>query len=149
MKEKYLLTEITQSAVIIHKKKVLILSLTNYPGKWVFPGGRINQGEHWVAWLKREVKEEIGVEKLLVQNILALDNWETKISNQMWIFYYCTLSSNIITLSEEHDDMRRVSIQDNLEDIDFFHPFLRKIISYILLHQDQLTNEFISKEFNK
>jgi hypothetical protein len=33
----HLLAEITQAAVIVNNNKVLALSLSKYPDKWVFP----------------------------------------------------------------------------------------------------------------
>lgn len=32
-----------------------------YPGKWMFPGGRIEEGEKPFDALKREMKEELGI----------------------------------------------------------------------------------------
>lgn len=33
-----------------------------YPGKWAFPGGKLEKGQTILETLKREVKEEVGLE---------------------------------------------------------------------------------------
>ena len=78
MSDQHLLAEITQSAVIFYNGKILVLELTNFPWKRVFPGGRINQWEYWLEGLKRELKEEIGIEKFEVNNVISIDNWDFK-----------------------------------------------------------------------
>ncbi len=55
-------TAIGCRGVIIHEEKVL---LTNDPTKkrgWVFPGGKMKDGELPEACVKREVKEETGID---------------------------------------------------------------------------------------
>ncbi len=54
-------------AIIVHEGKVLILREAEYDegtntGKWDVPGGRINPEEPFLEGLKREVREESGLE---------------------------------------------------------------------------------------
>ncbi len=34
----------------------------NYPGKWIYPGGKVEKGEDAIQGLLREIKEETGLE---------------------------------------------------------------------------------------
>ena len=143
MSDQHLLAEITQSAVIFYNGKILVLELTNFPWKRVFPGGRINQWEYWLEGLKRELKEEIGIEKFEVNNVISIDNWDTKKWSQMGMFYSCTIWENKVLLSSEHSNYRRVGINDNLDEIDFYHPFLRKLVNYVMNNQGNINGKYL------
>ena len=53
-------------ALIVKDKKILMEKRRTdkiaYPGMWGFPGGRIKEGEKSFEALKRELKEELGIE---------------------------------------------------------------------------------------
>ena len=52
-------------AIIEHHQKVLCAQRStkmNLPLKWEFPGGKVEEGEDLEGCLKREIKEELGVE---------------------------------------------------------------------------------------
>ncbi len=56
---------VTQKALIEHNGKILLVQYpdgTSLAGKWDLPGGRVHKGESAVEGLRREVKEEIGVD---------------------------------------------------------------------------------------
>lgn len=59
------------TAVIKNKNKVLIVKRNSnevaHPGKWAFPGGKVEKGETIIDALKREVLEEVGLE---------IDDWK-------------------------------------------------------------------------
>ncbi len=56
------------SALVKNKKgdRVLVIKRSKneiaYPGKWAFPGGKVEPGERIIDTLKREVMEEAGLE---------------------------------------------------------------------------------------
>ncbi len=54
------------AGIIWHKGKILIAQRlktdSTFPGKWEFPGGKIEPGEHPMDALKRELKEELNLE---------------------------------------------------------------------------------------
>jgi ADP-ribose pyrophosphatase YjhB (NUDIX family) len=51
-------------SIIIHQSKILIVKRANEPAKglWSVPGGVVELGEHLHEAVKREVKEETGLE---------------------------------------------------------------------------------------
>ena len=54
------------TAIIKNKNKFLVVKRGNneiaYPGKWAFPGGKVEKGQNIFETLRREVFEEVGLE---------------------------------------------------------------------------------------
>ena len=73
--------------------KILVMKMKS-TGKYTFPGGGIEKGETFVAALKREIQEEIGIETTeeeffaVQENFFFYDPW-----NEAWhsllFFYTC------------------------------------------------------------
>lgn len=59
-KEKFRI-RVSAYAVIMHESKLLLVN-TRTSGKWFFPGGEVEIGETLEDAIKREVKEETGIE---------------------------------------------------------------------------------------
>ncbi len=85
-------------------------------GKWQFPGGRINPGEHFLDGLKREVMEETGL-TIEPGDPLFVSEWFPVIKGQqnhiVAIFFACMAARDTqeadVRLSEEHDVYRWVT----------------------------------------
>ncbi len=61
-KEEHFIGKVTLKALITQNGKVLITRDARDPDIWELPGGRMNVGETLEQGLKREIKEELGVE---------------------------------------------------------------------------------------
>lgn len=76
-------------------------------GKYQVPGGRIEPGESFFDGLKREVKEETGLEVSIGQPVFVSE-WYPTIRGQpnhiIAIFVACTTTLKMIKLSIEHND---------------------------------------------
>ena len=84
-------------------------------GKYHLPGGRVNPGEHFLDGLKREVKEETGLDVEVVRPV-HVDEWRPVIKGTphqiVCTFFHVRATYNEVTLSEEHDKAVWVSIDD-------------------------------------
>jgi len=61
----------TVDAIIVHNGKFLLLKRNNPPvkGEWWLPGGRIRKGEQLEGAVKREVREETGLECNVIRQV--------------------------------------------------------------------------------
>lgn len=74
------------AAIIIYEGKVLIAQRANnqkLAGKWEFPGGKVESGETPEECLKREIKEELGinieVDEFFGKSVYRYDTGEIKL----------------------------------------------------------------------
>lgn len=73
------------------------------PGKWEFPGGKIDPGESPEECLHREIQEEIGVEIRIAQSLQPCTHQYPSFTITLLPFV-CSLEKGELTL-HEHEDM--------------------------------------------
>ena len=104
------------AAIFINEDRVLAMKRAAHkplPGKWEFPGGKIEHSESAEEALIREIKEELDVDihdlELFDHSITRLPDWEVELS--------CFLVQTDIfpTESTDHDEMRWLDKKDLLE----------------------------------
>jgi 8-oxo-dGTP diphosphatase len=99
-------------AFIIYRGKILLLREssaykdgTNL-GRYDVPGGRVIPGQVFHKNLKREIKEETGLE-VKVGRPFHVGEWRPKIQGERWqivgTFFECLSDSDGVVLSEDHD----------------------------------------------
>ena len=102
-------------AIIEHAESGLILLLKRsqnvafLPGVWEDIGGRLKQFEEPEDALRREVREESGLEIEIIRpiNIFHLFHGERTADNEMIIItYWCSSHCEHVVLSHEHSDYR-------------------------------------------
>jgi len=110
-------------AFIVKDGKVLILSESRKkdtgtnPGKFDFPGGKIERGEKPEMALFREVREEIGL-KIEIIKPFHIEEWQPVVHGEQWqivgVYYECRLKDNEapVQISHEHSSFEWIEIKD-------------------------------------
>lgn len=103
---------IATKAFITFQDKILILRESNKysegtnSGRYDVPGGRLTLGEHFLEALKREVKEETGLD-IEINKPFFVNEWRPKVKDEEWqivgMFFECQANSDKIILSQDHD----------------------------------------------
>jgi 8-oxo-dGTP diphosphatase len=95
------MTEVT-CAIIVKQQLVLVTQRSHqmpHPLKWEFPGGKIKEGETAESCIKREIKEELGVD-LIIERPLPYVTYSYDSHTIILIPFLCTLGEGPISLSE-------------------------------------------------
>jgi 8-oxo-dGTP diphosphatase len=91
----------------------------NYlPGIWEDMGGRIKHFEEPEEALRREVREETGLEIEILKPLAVFHDYygdKTAENELLIITYWCKAKSDQVVLSEEHTEYRWVSPEKALE----------------------------------
>jgi 8-oxo-dGTP diphosphatase len=89
-------------ALILHQNKILAAqrsSQMSHPGKWEFPGGKCEQDETLEACIKREIREELGIEIQIMHALSAHSHQYADKKIQLWPFL-CSWSGGQLQASE-------------------------------------------------
>jgi len=113
--------QVAMKGVIVHDSRVLILreSATygdgTQRGRYHMPGGRINPGENFEDGLRREIKEETGLE-VKVEYPIYVGEWRPVIRGVphqiVATFLVCKSKTDKVRLSSEHDDYKWIDPRD-------------------------------------
>jgi 8-oxo-dGTP pyrophosphatase MutT (NUDIX family) len=75
--------------------------------RWQAVGGRLEKGEKLEEGLRRETKEETGIEDLEVGKVIHVDEWfakpEGELKHIVALFFLCKTHTRSIILSDEHE----------------------------------------------
>ena len=111
---------------IVKDNKLLVIkrrpSDVQKPSIWEIPGGRLELGENPFEGLRRETKEETGLD-IEVLNPLTVRHF-TRDDNQRitMIIFYCKPITSEVNLSEEHTDFEWLDLSSCKEKLaEFFH----------------------------
>ena len=99
--------KVAKVIIINLDEQVLMLKRSSYvdkfAGEWDLPGGHIQLGEEFEVGMRREVKEETGLDVGECTFIEKIDNLS---------FYYCDYNDKPIKLSHEHTKFRFFAKKD-------------------------------------
>jgi mutator protein MutT len=94
-------------AIIINDKKVLLVKRNRepYKGKWMFPAGFVDYGEHPKDTLVREVKEEVGLKvvKASLFDVLQITD-DPRSPSHFGFFYKATIGKGIINNFDKEEN---------------------------------------------
>jgi 8-oxo-dGTP diphosphatase len=118
-------------ALIEKNGRILLIKRSSkedvYSNEWDIPGGKLKFGENPVNGLKREVKEETGLE---VEVIKPLDVWtffkNNKKTQVIGITFFTKVVSGKVRLGKEHTDFKWIPP----EEIDKYsiHEGIKKLV---------------------
>ena len=113
------------AAVIIREGSVFVTRRgphKNMPGKWEFPGGKVESTELPENALVREIKEELGIAITVVS---PFDRSVTRVDDSLIDLetYFCELANDEPKSSSDHDQMMWIKIR-NLCQLEFAMPDL-------------------------
>ncbi len=108
-----IIQKVATRAVIINREgKVLIIKESGkykdgtQIGRWDLPGGKVNIMEDWQDGLKREVREEVGLE-IEIGKPLYVGEWRPTVHGVQFqiigVFLKCTPKNEDVKLGEDHD----------------------------------------------
>jgi len=102
-----------KSFIVNDKNELLLIKrpedVPHCPGVWEVPGGRLNKEEDPFEGLKREVKEETGIE-IDIKNPLKVHHFTRQDSQKItMITFLCKPITTNIVLSKEHVDYEWIS----------------------------------------
>ncbi|MEN2282386.1 (deoxy)nucleoside triphosphate pyrophosphohydrolase [Algoriphagus sp. SE2] len=105
-------------AIIIHQNKILVAkrsSTMSQSGYWEFPGGKVETDESMEACLKREIREELGLE-IKIKSKLKSSVFEYSPEKVIQLFpFVCDWKSGDLEILE-HEKVSWVAIEE-LEDL--------------------------------
>ena len=117
---------VSVAALVTNEKNEILLVNSPWRG-WEYPGGLIEPGESFEAALKREVREEAGVEIEITGFVGICKNVERNIVN---IDFTARYTGGELTTSEESTEVGWFSVEKAFEIITF--PLTKKRLSNML-----------------
>ena len=139
-----IIQRVATKALIVNDGQVLILREANtYEegtniGRYGLPGGRVKPGEAWEDALKREVREETGLD-IEIGQPLYVGEWRPIIEGVphqiVAIFFRCKALGTDVRLSDEHDDYQWADPTTAAEQYDFMPPDDLVITAHLAAHQ--------------
>lgn len=104
MTEEPLKATVSQRAVLFRGDDEILVVRRASDGGWELPGGRLDVNESTVEGLRREVKEETGLD-VAIRRPIYTTSWRNDRGNGRYgVYYYCLAESESVSLSHEHTD---------------------------------------------
>ena len=126
--------------------KILIVKRAEhdtYPGQWEFPGGGVEFGEEPYKGLKREIKEEVGLDVQIICPVYVgtFSSRHSKIPTQyVDIVFFCKIDGEeTVTLSHEHQEYRWI----NFDEIDTIEKITDKVSIALKVIKDHAFLSFL------
>lgn len=122
---------ITQNVILEDTENKILILRHKRSGKWLLPGGKIKEGEQWRGALKREIVEETGIEKYVIERILDVDSFILNGAHYYVITFICKTKNNEVKLSDEHDEYAWIKNFKETASYKFWHQdIVRRIKIY-------------------
>lgn len=145
------LRPITRAIIFDQDKKLLLLARNRDAKFWYPPGGGWEfKNEHLLNGLKREIKEETGIEEVEIKNLLFVQEFkeseDKKYLELFWLVEANSNNHNIDHLDEDPDGMveeLKWFEQEELQDLKVFPQELKEIFWDKELYKETTFNPFL------
>ncbi|MDO8529762.1 MAG: NUDIX domain-containing protein [bacterium] len=127
--EKFEYFMVGQKSALIRDGKCLIVESAAMPGFWELPGGRINKGEFKEPALRREIKEEIGLNEFDILGIVDYDIFYNKDANAAFCVTVHLIKNDLdeIILSDESLQYKWIT-ETEIGDYNYYRGFYSELI---------------------
>jgi len=120
-------------ALIIKDNSALLIKRrptdVHKPSQWDIPGGRLEKGEDPYTGLRREAREEVGMDIIIIAPV-AVQHFTREDGQQIALtIFLCTTDAKDIELSEEHTEYKW---QATDEPLDVFPEWIQKALLIIM-----------------
>jgi len=134
-KESVRTIKIAVGGLVFYDGKILLCRSPKWSKKWVIPGGGMEWGESVTDTVKREIKEETGLEveaKSIgtVRTVTDPKEFKKEGYHFLMIDVACDANSADVKLNEEHDRYKWVSIEEALK-MDLLNCTRDAIVAYL------------------
>ena len=124
--------QIGVKAIIEKNNEILLIKRSekyeHLKDAWDIPGGRLEFGEEPEDGLKREIKEETGLQLKEIKHILdASTVFKNEEKHIVRITYLCTVEEGITKISNEHTHIEWIP-KEELKKLEFNDKILKKVI---------------------
>jgi 8-oxo-dGTP diphosphatase len=130
MSDEHFERAVTQKAVLFRPDGDVLLVAPAGDGEatgWSIPGGRLEVGETTAEGLRRELREETGLDALVRQPVLTTTRaWRDSEGALFAVVYACETDGGTVSLNHELDDYAWLSVSETREAVD--HEFLAAAI---------------------
>lgn len=117
------------------------LSKAEAPGLWETGSGRVEQGESPVQAVRREAREETGLDVEVLDPLDAFHFYRGPTREEtIAITFHCRARAGSVVLSSEHDDARWVPIED-LTGLDHVPAWVRHSLHTFLARRGRPNDE--------
>ena len=126
-----MVTKIGEYGIIINEKREFFMlrfsKITEPNETWIFPGGRLDQGESAGLGLAREIQEETGITAEILSPC-HVSTWGDGREQRYAVFFVCKAKKDQpVQLSGEHQEYRWFSY-DSIDSIDYHNSSFKQAI---------------------